>query len=226
VGKPVASLATLVFTMIAGTLCADATTISFSSLSQPGGTFASEGDSYTQQGFTFTDQLNSHFGSGLAAWEASSPNLPGLASSDTSLFEIYAGSTTLLTDAGDAPFTLNSIDLTQYFSDNAAATFDVTFTGTLADNDTVSQTFTVEGSSSTPTLQTFDFTDFSDVISVSFTQGTASTGTAYQFDNVVVNQSSSTPEPHSLSLIMLALAFVGLGTAAGQRRRLTGETGI
>jgi hypothetical protein len=110
------------------------------------------GTSYTQQGFTFTDQLNSSFGSGLAAWQASSSNLPSLSTADTSLFEFFALSTTVLTDAGNAPFSLDSIDPAPYFAQTGAGSFQVTFKGTHADLSTVSQTFTVGYASGTPQL--------------------------------------------------------------------------
>ncbi len=60
-------------------LAANAETISFSSLSQPGNSYAAEGSSYTQQGFTFANGT-------FAVWQASSANLPGLDAANTSLF--------------------------------------------------------------------------------------------------------------------------------------------
>lgn len=181
------------------------TIINFSSLSQSGSTFSSVGSSYVQQGFTFAS-------SSLYTWEASSPNLPGLNTADTSLFEFYAGETTSVTDAGDAPFTLDSIDLAPLLA-GGTGTFDVTFTGTLADSSTVSQTFTV---SNTAGLQTFDFSDFTNVVSVSFEQGTnigffEDQDTGYQFDNLVIASSaSSVPEPGSLPwLTIAAIALIG-----------------
>src|SRR5579863_9919100 len=134
------------------------TIINFGSLSEPGSTYFSEGSSYTQQGFTFASTA-------LYTWEASSPNLPSLNSADTSLFEFFAFDTTTLTDAGDAPFTLNSIDLAPLIA-NGSGTFQVTFIGTFADSSTVDQTFTV--SNTNHALQLFDFSGFTNVVSVSF----------------------------------------------------------
>jgi hypothetical protein len=83
--------------LIAGaSLSTNATTLFFSSLSQPGSSSTSEGNSYSQQGFTFTDLLNG-VGNGLSVWQASSSNLPSLNTADTSLFEFFANSTTELT---------------------------------------------------------------------------------------------------------------------------------
>lgn len=191
-----------------GSLSANATTISFSSLSQSGSSSTSEGNTYTQQGFTFADQLNGD-GNGLSVWQASSPNLPGLNTADTSLFEFFAGSTTRLTEAGNVAFTLDSIDLAQYNDLQTAGTFNVSFTGTFADSSTVSQTFTVNRFTGTPLLQTFVFSGFDNVVRVDFTQGVAVSGNAYQFDNLVVAPSgSAVPEPSSLAMCCGGLAVL------------------
>ena len=180
-----------------------AATVSFSSLSQPGNTFAAEGTSYTQQGLTFS-------GGSFDIWQASSSNLPGLSVANTSLFQFFAGSGTLITAAGNAPFTLNSIDLAPLIS-GGAGTFDVTFVGTRANASTISRTFTVSDSTS-PALQTFNFPDFANVVSVSFAQGTnigffVAQGTAYQFDNVAFTPTvSAVPEPESLALLAIGVA--------------------
>src|ERR1700689_2383150 len=92
-------------------ICANATEtmINFSSLSQSGGGSTSEGNAYTQQGFTFTDGG----GSGFAVWGASSLNLTGGATANTSPFEAIAGSRSSLPDAGNL-FTMTSIALAPY----------------------------------------------------------------------------------------------------------------
>jgi hypothetical protein len=208
--------------ILGGSLSAyGSTIINFSSLSQPGDTYSSVGSSYVQQGFTFAS-------SSLYTWEASSPNLPSLNTADTSLFEFYADATTSVTDAGDAPFTLDSIDLAPLIA-GGTGTFDVTFIGTLADSSTVSQTFTV---SNTAGLQTFDFSGFTNVVSVSFDQGTnvgffEDQDSGYQFDNLVVTTSaSSVPEPGSLPfLAMAAVALIGFsGYRKGYRRRTSRQS--
>ena len=183
-------------------------TISFGSLSQPGSGLVSEGGSVSLDGFTFSSA-----DSALETWGATSPNLPGLVTADTSLFEFFAGSTTTLSDGG-TKFSLNSIDLAPVVA-GGSGTFTVTFTGTFADSSTVTETFTVNDGTP-PALQTFDLSGFDNVVSVKFTQGTnsgffATQDTAYQFDNVVVSSSAvSTPEPGSLPFVSLGL----LGLAA------------
>src|SRR5579862_6886783 len=109
--------------------------VNFAALSQAGSTFLDVGNPVIQQGFTFTSNSGD-----LYVWEASSPNLPSSNVADTSLFEFFAGATTLTANGG--AFTLNSIDLAPLIA-GGAGSFDVTFTGTRADTSTVSQTCTV-----------------------------------------------------------------------------------
>jgi hypothetical protein len=189
-------------TVAFGLVCANATLTTFSALSQAGSGSTSEGNSYSQQGFIFADQLNGG-GNGLAVWQASSPNLPGLATANTSLFEFFAGSTTLLTETGNVAFTLDSIDLAQYNDLQSAGTFNIQFTGTHPDLSTVTQTVTVNRFAGTPVLQTFNLVGFGNVKSVSFTQGVAAGGSAYQFDNLVIN---AVPEPGAFLLGAISLA--------------------
>lgn len=197
------------------------TMINFAGLSQPGTGLTALGNSVTQQGFIFSDLLNGNFGNGFSIWQASSPNLPGLNTAETSLFETFANSTTRLTATGNAAFTLNAIDLAQYNTPQTPGTFMVLFTGTRADNSVVTQTFTVNRLAGTPVLQTFSFSSFNNVVRVDFTQGVtggSSTGAGYQFDNLVIN--ATIPEPGTVFLSGLALvAFLALRRAASR----TGE---
>lgn len=189
-------------------------TIEFSGLSQPENGIISVGGSITEQGFIINSAT-----SNFNVWGASSPNLPGLSPVNTSLFEYYAGSTTTLTNAGNATFTLSSIDLAPVLP-NGSGTFTVNFTGTLADSSTVSQGFTVSNS---PNLQTFNFSNFDNVISVSFTQGTNSglfgqQISAYQFNNLVV---IPTAVPVPAAFWMFGLALGALGYSGNSARRMT-----
>jgi len=189
------------------------TTLNFSSLSTGGSTYTPVGNQ-TQDGFTISS-------AGLYVWEASSLNLPSLSTSDTSLFEFFAGNTTLTTDGG-SPFTLKSIDLAPLIA-GGTGTFTVTFTGTFADSSTVSQTCTVNDSPDA--LQTCDLSGFTNIVSLSFTQGAniafyGSQGTAYQFDNIVIaGPATGTPEPGSLAL--MAIGTAGLVGLSLKRKSIT-----
>jgi hypothetical protein len=208
--------------LMASSVITQATTINFAGLSQPGSGSTALGNLVIQQGFTFSDLLNGPFGNGFSVWQASSPNLPGLSTADTSLFETFAGSTTQLTSASNASFTLNSIDLTQYNTPQTAGTFSVVFTGTRADKSTVTQTFTVNRVAGTPVLQTFNFSGFSNVVNVDFTQGATGgslTGAGYQFDNVVIKAATAVPEPGTMLSLGLALGGVLVLRQLGSRRR-------
>jgi hypothetical protein len=195
---------------------AAAVTLSFGSLSTAGNTYAAVGGNVNQSGFTVASVDNA-----LYTWEASSANLPGLNTTNTSLFEFYAGGTDTVNE-GSGFFTATSIDLAPVLA-GGSGTFMVTFTGTHTDSTTVTQSFTV--SDGTPTeLQTFDFTNCTNLVDLSFSQGTNSgffgaQVTAYQFDNLVVTPGATlaSPEP---TAVWLAVAVVGLIAVVGRKRAL------
>jgi hypothetical protein len=194
------SIRSIVFLSIltAGTMLANSVTLNFASLSQAGSGMAGQGSTVSVDGFKFTSG-----DSAFDVWQSSNVNLPSLLASDTSLFEFFAGSTTTVTDGGSA-FSLDSIDLAPVLA-GGNGSFTVSFTGTHPDSSTVTQMFTVNDSNPA-TLQTFDFSGFTDLVNVKFSQGInfglfGSQDTAYQFDNLIV----TTPEPRLLLPLMIAL---------------------
>jgi hypothetical protein len=113
---------------------------------------------------------------------------------------------TLMQTSGE-PFSLLSIDLARNFEFDPAPT--VTFTGTLAGGGTVTETFTV----TTPPppapamFQTFDFTGFTGLTSVSWDQPVFTQG-LHQFTNITLSTGGVVPEPATLTLLALGLPLV------------------
>jgi hypothetical protein len=107
-----------------------------------------------------------------------------------------------LTQTDGKPFSLLSIDLARNFAfDSAPST---TFTGMLAGGGTVSETFTVTTSSPPLTFQTFDFTGFTGLTSVSWDQAETSSEGIHQFTNITLS-TGVVPEPPGLTLFTLGL---------------------
>jgi len=211
--------------LVAAPSVARASTINFAGLTGSGtpnsafGGLEYFGSSLTYQGFTFTSSYP--IGFGLTIWETASPNHPTGGSATTSLLEYVATSTTTIARANAAPFELNAIDLANWGAfQSFPATFSVTFTGTKSNLSTVTQTFVVNNgpSGNSPTLQNFVFNNtFTDLVSVQMTQGTYAAGTAFQFNNLVVDSSASTPVPEPGTLLLMA---GGLAMVRGLRSRL------
>jgi hypothetical protein len=199
----------------------DAATINFASLSQAGTGYREFGNSLTHDGFIFTSSYELG-GPGLIVWQASSTFHPAGGDATTSLMEYTASHTTTIARSGGAAFDLAGIDLANYGTGAFAnATFAVTFTGTRSDASVVTQTFNVDniGAGEPLALQSFTFSGFTDLVKVQVTQGTYATGTAFQFNNLVVDQQvTAVPELASV----WALASGAIVVAAGWRKRRRG----
>jgi PEP-CTERM motif len=115
----------------------------------------------------------------------------------------FAPATIVLRQTNGDPFSLLSIDLAQNFAFDPVPT--VTFTGTLAGGGTLSETFQVSTPASFPsTLQTFDFTGFAGLTSVSWDQADPSAG-LHQFGNI--HLFTAVPEPSTLTLLALGISL-------------------
>src|SRR4030095_2948727 len=135
---------------------------------------------------------------------------------------LYAGSAGLherisnglltLNRVDGAAFNLLTIDLSILHPNGASPP--VVFVGTLLGGGTVTQTFT-------PTLfgfHTFTFTgSFSNLVSVSWRQGTDEFN-AHQFDNIVVTSAAS-PTPEPSAMLLLGTGLMAFGAKIRKRRR-------
>jgi hypothetical protein len=125
----------------------------------------------------------------------------------------FAPGTITLSQINGDPFSLLSIDLARNFAfEQAPAT---TFTATLAGGGTVTATFAVTTSSPPLTFQTFDFTGFTNVSSVSWDQDVDGTEGVHQFTKIHLRTGAAVPEPPALVLLALG---VPLALAHARRR--------
>lgn len=159
---------------------------------------------YVSQGFTLT--------SSSGGFVFNSPDTGNGSSQPIGNNPFYAGAnglaafspaTITLTQTSGEPFSLISIDLARNFEFDPAPT--VTFTGTLAGGGTVSETFmvTTPPPPSAPAFQTFNFTGFTGLTSVSWDQGAPAQG-LHQFTNVTLS-TGVVPEPSALILLTLGV---------------------
>ena len=222
---PLLGLATLAALALAAQPAAAQTTISFDNLTAQADSNGGSlylGSSYSTQGFTFVSGSNGFF--------AESGADPVYGDGETSLYSNLDGSTTLTQDNGMA-FSLNAIDLGPFRGNSFNPTqFDgpVLFTGTQADGTTVTATETIDDPNGQ--FQTIHFTGFDNLPSLTF-QGNSSpgatTGSAPQFDNVVLNAPatapSAAPEPSQMAgLGVMALGLSGLLLRARKRKAVAG----
>jgi VCBS repeat-containing protein len=130
-------------------------------------------------------------------------------------FAAFAPATITLTQTDGAAFSLLSIDLARNFAFDPAPT--VTFTGTLASGGTVTESFSVTTPSGAPSsFQTFSFTGFTDLASVSWDQAGPTAGLS-QFGDIRL--SAAVPEPSSLALA--SVGVLGCLLLAWRRRNST-----
>ncbi len=174
---------------------------------------------YMSQGFTLTSSSGGFVFNSPDTGNGS-PQTPGTNRfyAGANGLEAFAPATITLMDTGGDPFSLLSIGLARDFAFDPAPT--VTFIGALDGGGTVSETFTVSLASPPLTFQTFSFTGFTNVVSVSWNQSIASDG-LHQFGNIEVASATSpaaVPEPATLSLLLIALPAALRRARRGARR--------
>jgi hypothetical protein len=190
-------LTVAVIAMTSGQLRADIV-LDFESLTTPGDSFVGVDTPYAESGFVFSSSSSI----GFAAWETDNSNFAG----STALFNNSNHETTTLQRADGGAFDLKTIDMSFLFNTDQQSAED-TFTGIKADSSIVTQLITFGPAFG---FQTYSFTGFSDVVSVSWSDDSFPT----QFDNIRVSGTAAVPEPSSLVLAGLG----GLVICAWRRR--------
>jgi hypothetical protein len=158
---------------------------------------------YTNQGFSLSSTLGFNtYGSGLTNFYAGVASLSPIVGSDVEL-----------KSTDNSPFSLTSILLTRNFAFDPAPT--VTFTGALAGGGTVTQAFSVTAPLGIPAFQTFQFTGFTNVLKVDWSQASVAQG-LHQFADVTI-QTGATAIPEPVSVLLLGVGLAG-STLIGRPR--------
>jgi|GEM_PF-3067615 len=143
-------------------------------------TFNGIGNTYQSNGFSFNAGST-----GFAAPGTSNQRYIG----SGSLYTAASVATTITRTTPNTPFNLLSVDLAEFDAGNAST---ITFSGLTSSNNTVTQSFTLDGSIPAAS-QTFSFnSSFTDLTNVSVTQG-ATTEQRFQLDKFVFEINSTPP---------------------------------
>jgi len=179
---------------------AAATVINFNDLED---LIGSDFGSYSNDGYTFrTSNIDSD---SLASFGSSFPRYAGSAG----MYISYFNESVTLARPDSQLFNFTSIDLASFDEIQTPSTFNLTFTGTFANNTTIAQTFVVPN---TNTFSTFNFSGFNNLKSVSWSQGAPNSAEIHQFDNLVLNLSSNVaavPEPETYTMFLAGLGLMG-----------------
>ncbi len=194
ISKSVSATFSLAFLFAAQ--ASQAVVLDFNSLSAGGTSLVNVADGYTEDGFRFLNlQIPNAFDS-FGVWQTGS----GAYAGSPALFNQYQDAMTQLTQIGGGAFDATSIQLASLNLSPLPNT--VTFTGTRANNSTVTQAITL----SNPTvLLTYNLTGMTNIVKLEWAQSVP----FHQFDNINVNP---VPEPATI-------AVLGIGALALIRRR-------
>ena len=188
--------------LLAATFSVDAAVIDFESLEHVSPGVNNLDSPYLEAGYSFVDEVtpNNTFG----VYGTLNTNFSG----STALFNRNTNGVTRLTRQDGTAFNLFSIDLAELNGDvTPPEQLQVTFTGLFSGGGTIEQTFTLDGNAFG--AETFFFTDFSNLASVSWAQETP----FHQFDNVVVN---AVPVPAAVWLFGSGLlGLIGFARSRG-----------
>jgi hypothetical protein len=178
---------------------AQAAVMTFESLALNDNAIHNAGSTYTESGFTlsYSGQIGLlYYGNQRSGYQGS-----------TALFPYANASLISLTKVGGGAFDLASIDLTDFTGGGGQQTI-FNFTGTRADNSTITQSVTVD---TLPGFQTFNFSSFTNLAKVEWNSG----GSTPQFDNINVSAAATAAFPEPFTIIGTVIG----GTVAVRMRR-------
>ncbi|MBM3777704.1 MAG: PEP-CTERM sorting domain-containing protein [Acidimicrobiia bacterium] len=115
-----------------------------------------------------------------------------------------------MTKTSPGVFDLLGIDVAALISNMGGPSFNMTVVGTRPDLTMVNQMLTVFNNPGNPLLQTFSLAGFTGLSSVTLTQGTLGNQNAFQFTNLVVDDTAPIPEPASMLLVASGIGALGL----------------
>jgi hypothetical protein len=161
---------------------------------------------YTEDGFNIVDATYSF---GFYSIGTQTTSYAG----STALTTGIIGAVTRLNQSAGGTFTLSSIELGNI---SIAGTKTISFTGLKADNTTVTQNFTTDLNAIN--LRTFNFTNFTNLVSVDWVDNGSGSPVYYQFDNINVSPTVSTAVPEPFSILG---TIFGAGSGVFLKRRLS-----
>jgi hypothetical protein len=154
---------------------------------------------YQDQGFAVSSTLGfDTYGTGLTNFFAGAHSLSPI-----------IGSAVELKALDKSPFSLSSIDLARNFAFDPAPV--LTLTAMLAGGGTVNQTFSVTTPVGAAAFQTFQLSNFTNVIAVDWNQPASAAQGLHQFTNLVIETGAVSPVPEPSSFLTVGLVLFAFG---------------